>query len=69
VLARTGQLHLAPIGPNPQRILDLGTGTGIWAIEMGKSMVPPLLVLNFRKVIGTLLLMYAPSQSSLKRSI
>ena len=24
-----GRLHLAPIGPNPQRILDLGTGTGI----------------------------------------
>ncbi|KAI9864789.1 MAG: hypothetical protein M1813_002559 [Trichoglossum hirsutum] len=30
-----GRLHLAPIGENPQRILDIGTGTGIWAIEMG----------------------------------
>ncbi|KAI9883156.1 MAG: hypothetical protein M1823_005070 [Watsoniomyces obsoletus] len=30
-----GKLHLAPIGSNPQRILDLGTGTGIWAIDMG----------------------------------
>ncbi|KAL1983201.1 hypothetical protein VTN96DRAFT_375 [Rasamsonia emersonii] len=30
-----GELHLAPIGSNPQRILDLGTGTGIWAIDMG----------------------------------
>ncbi|KAL2218200.1 S-adenosyl-L-methionine-dependent methyltransferase [Thermoascus aurantiacus ATCC 26904] len=28
-----GDLHLAPIGPNPQRVLDLGTGTGIWAIQ------------------------------------
>ncbi|KAH7123137.1 S-adenosyl-L-methionine-dependent methyltransferase [Dactylonectria macrodidyma] len=28
-----GKLHLAPI-TNPQRILDLGTGTGIWAIDM-----------------------------------
>ncbi|KAH8595084.1 hypothetical protein B0O99DRAFT_686947 [Bisporella sp. PMI_857] len=29
------QLHLAPIGPKLQNILDLGTGTGIWAMEMG----------------------------------
>ncbi|KAG5935748.1 hypothetical protein E4U53_000375 [Claviceps sorghi] len=29
------KLHFAPIGNNPQEILDIGTGTGIWAIEMG----------------------------------
>lgn len=29
-----GDLHKAPIGKNPQRILDVGTGTGIWAIDM-----------------------------------
>ena len=29
-----GQLHLAPIAAEPRSILDLGTGTGIWAIEM-----------------------------------
>ncbi|KAF2870304.1 S-adenosyl-L-methionine-dependent methyltransferase [Massariosphaeria phaeospora] len=34
-LSLDGELHLAPIGDNPQRILDLGTGTGIWAIDMG----------------------------------
>ncbi|KAI9752002.1 MAG: bifunctional farnesyl-diphosphate farnesyltransferase/squalene synthase [Chaenotheca gracillima] len=28
------KLFLAPIGSKPQRILDIGTGTGIWAIEM-----------------------------------
>lgn len=28
------KLHLAPI-KSPHRILDMGTGTGIWAIEMG----------------------------------
>lgn len=27
------RLHFAPIGNNPQEILDMGTGTGIWAIE------------------------------------
>lgn len=30
-----GQLYFAPIGKHPQEILDIGTGTGIWAIEMG----------------------------------
>ncbi|KAF2649012.1 S-adenosyl-L-methionine-dependent methyltransferase [Lophiostoma macrostomum CBS 122681] len=28
-----GELHLAPL-VNPQRVLDIGTGTGIWAIDM-----------------------------------
>ncbi|OJD39837.1 sam dependent methyltransferase [Diplodia corticola] len=27
------KLMLAPIGDNPQRVLDVGTGTGIWAID------------------------------------
>ncbi|KFY24347.1 hypothetical protein V493_05298 [Pseudogymnoascus sp. VKM F-4281 (FW-2241)] len=29
-----GKLFWSPIGPSPQKILDLGTGTGIWALEM-----------------------------------
>jgi ubiquinone/menaquinone biosynthesis C-methylase UbiE len=29
-----GKLHLAPI-ENPQNVLDVGTGTGIWAVEFG----------------------------------
>ncbi|KAH8660840.1 S-adenosyl-L-methionine-dependent methyltransferase [Tricladium varicosporioides] len=29
------QLHFAPLKENPGNILDMGTGTGIWAIEMG----------------------------------
>ncbi|KAK1515772.1 TAM domain methyltransferase [Colletotrichum costaricense] len=29
-----GALHNAPLR-NPQRVLDIGTGTGIWAMEMG----------------------------------
>ncbi len=28
-----GQLYFAPIGDHPHEVLDIGTGTGIWAIE------------------------------------
>lgn len=35
LLTLNGALHLAPIPTSPNRILDIGTGTGIWAIEMG----------------------------------
>jgi hypothetical protein len=28
MLITEGRLHLAPIGPNPETILDIGTGTG-----------------------------------------
>lgn len=31
-----GELHLAPIAKNPQRVLELGTGTGIWAIQFAE---------------------------------
>lgn len=33
-----GQLFLAPVGPNVQKIIDLGTGFGDWAIEVGDAM-------------------------------
>ena len=36
MLLCNGYLHLAPL-VNPKRILDIGTGTGIWAIEMGEQ--------------------------------
>lgn len=32
-LALKGKLYLAPVR-NPQRILDLGTGTGIWVVQV-----------------------------------
>lgn len=28
-----GEYFLAPVGDRPQKIVDLGTGTGIWAME------------------------------------
>jgi hypothetical protein len=33
------KLYLAPIGNHPQKILDLGTGTGLWALEGSLSPV------------------------------
>ncbi|KAH0559010.1 hypothetical protein GP486_004380 [Trichoglossum hirsutum] len=36
-LLTDGKLHLAPIGETPGHILDVGTGTGIWAIEMASQ--------------------------------
>ncbi|KAL8766199.1 MAG: hypothetical protein Q9209_006964 [Squamulea sp. 1 TL-2023] len=35
-LALNNQLYLAPVH-KPERILDVGTGTGIWAIEMAET--------------------------------
>ncbi|KAK6001845.1 hypothetical protein QM012_002335 [Aureobasidium pullulans] len=32
-LVLEGNLHLAPLGDSPQRILDVGTGSGIWAMQ------------------------------------
>ncbi|RDW69965.1 S-adenosyl-L-methionine-dependent methyltransferase-1 [Coleophoma crateriformis] len=34
--ALSNKLHFAPIN-NPRTVLDIGTGTGIWAIEMGDA--------------------------------
>jgi len=34
------KLYLAPIKEDLQNVLDLGTGTGLWAIEFGSSVQP-----------------------------
>lgn len=34
------KLFFAPIGDNPQQILDIGTGTGIWVIESESTNIP-----------------------------
>jgi len=36
-LVHGGRIFFAPLR-NPRRILDVGTGTGIWAIEMGEML-------------------------------
>ncbi|KAJ9149491.1 Demethylmenaquinone methyltransferase [Pleurostoma richardsiae] len=36
-LSLGGKLYMAPIGSNPQRVLDLGTGTGIWAMDFAEE--------------------------------
>jgi ubiquinone/menaquinone biosynthesis C-methylase UbiE len=33
-LLLSGKLTTAPIGDNPQQILDVGCGTGIWSIDI-----------------------------------
>lgn len=35
--ATDGRLFYSPISKNPQKIADLGTGTGMWAIESTRS--------------------------------
>lgn len=34
-LALGGELHRSPV-KEPQRVLDLGTGTGVWAIDFAE---------------------------------
>ncbi|KAI9800693.1 MAG: hypothetical protein M1825_004015 [Sarcosagium campestre] len=35
ILTLDNKLYLSPISDNVQRVLDVGTGTGIWAIDFG----------------------------------
>jgi hypothetical protein len=54
ILLLGDKLHLAPIANQPQRILDLGTGTGIWAIDMADKFPTA-------RVLGVNLAMTQPS--------
>jgi ubiquinone/menaquinone biosynthesis C-methylase UbiE len=37
VMSLHGALHLAPIKEGLHNVLDIATGTGIWAIEFGEA--------------------------------
>ena len=37
VMSLHGELHLAPLKEGMHDVLDVGTGTGIWAIEFGTA--------------------------------
>lgn len=41
LLTLDGQLHIAPLPPALHNVLDIGTGTGIWATEFGSSIKSP----------------------------
>ncbi|KAF2429240.1 hypothetical protein EJ08DRAFT_671167 [Tothia fuscella] len=36
-MSLNGRLYLAPIDSHPQRVLDIGTGTGIWAMDFADA--------------------------------
>jgi len=37
LMSLDGKLHLAPIVPQPQNVLDVGTGTGLWAMDFADA--------------------------------
>ena len=51
-----GKLHLAPLCEESARILDLGTGNGIWCVEMGEQCPSA-------SIVGTDLCLAKPSRT------
>jgi hypothetical protein len=41
------KLHFAPLDPGIQHVLDIGTGTGMWAIESEHHLTPALSKANW----------------------
>ncbi|KAI9860619.1 MAG: hypothetical protein M1813_006044 [Trichoglossum hirsutum] len=46
-----GELHFAPIRDQPERVLDVGTGTGIWAIDSASPIQPKWVPPNVRFIV------------------
>lgn len=65
------RLNMAPIGDSPQKILDLGTGCGVWAIEgeslrafpliLPTSFLTPILYSPYHSYSPHILLYYSTS--------
>ena len=49
LLLQSGHLHTAPIS-EPQKVLDLGTGTGIWALDFAEFVFRALYTLKLLTV-------------------
>lgn len=64
-LVNEGQLFFAPL-QNPKRILDIGTGSGIWPMEMGTHHLSPQHILNgLRSVIAPPPILFHMAKKSL----
>jgi hypothetical protein len=62
-LALGGRLNLAPL-VNPRSALDIGTGTGIWAVDFGKLFRLPFTPNNSFTFLLALLLFVSDSTHS-----
>jgi 2-polyprenyl-3-methyl-5-hydroxy-6-metoxy-1,4-benzoquinol methylase len=51
-----GKLHLAPL-ETPYRIVDIGTGTGIWAIDMADMYLGTDVIGNDLRYVAIVMLM------------
>lgn len=47
LLSFDGALHLAPLPPQIHNVLDIGTGTGLWATDFG-MLIPSLSLIYHR---------------------
>lgn len=38
LILNDNKLYKSPIDPSPQRVIDIGTGTGIWAMQVAHGL-------------------------------
>lgn len=57
-----GELFNAPI-KSPQKVLDLGTGTGIWAIDFAEYTIQSCLISSTKDIIDPSLAVLFPKHT------